>query len=78
MAALIPRPLGIRGAEEIASDRDRVGVCALGMAVPDSPKFRELISVWADAPLVLRVAVRFLTVSANGAVSGLDDVLGSC
>lgn len=48
---------------------------SLAVAVPDSPKFRDLIRLWTDVPLVRRIGIRFLTVSPGGAVSGIDGLL---
>ena len=43
----------------------------LAVAVPDSPKFRELAMRWRRAPLLLRLGIRLLTVNRNGSVFGL-------
>src|SRR6266571_3707272 len=37
IAMYIASPLAIRGAKEISSDRDRVGVCALGIDASQGP-----------------------------------------
>lgn len=44
----------------------------LAVAVPDSPKFRELITRWRRAPLIQRLGIRLLTVHRDGSVDGLD------
>jgi hypothetical protein len=46
----------------------------LAVAVPNSPKFKELTSNWRNAPLIRRLQIEFLLVSSNGAVNGLDDL----
>jgi hypothetical protein len=44
----------------------------LAVAVPESPKFRDLINRWRQAPLVQRLGIHFLTVTPNGSVTGLE------
>jgi hypothetical protein len=41
------------------------------VAVPDSPKFRQLASEWREIPLVKRAGIQIVTVARDGAVDGL-------
>jgi hypothetical protein len=43
----------------------------LAVAVPDSPKFRELAARWRRAPLVAKLGIQILTVRRDGVVEGL-------
>ena len=43
----------------------------LAVAVPHSPKFKELTDRWSTAPLVSRLDLRFLLVGRDGGVLGL-------
>ena len=47
----------------------------LAVAVPNSPKFKELTSSWRNAPLIHKLHLGFLLVSRNGDVEGLDYLL---
>jgi hypothetical protein len=42
------------------------------VAVPQSPKLRELASRWRDAPLVQRAGIQIVLVGRDGSVEGLD------
>lgn len=44
----------------------------LAVAVPDTPKFRELVNRWRRAPLVARLGIQLITVHRDGSVVGLD------
>jgi hypothetical protein len=44
----------------------------LAVAVPDSPKFRELASRWRHAPLVKRFGIQIITVSRDGSIAGFE------
>jgi len=47
----------------------------LAVAVPNSLKFKELTSIWRNAPLIRKLQIGFLLVSTNGEVDGLDSLL---
>ena len=47
----------------------------LAVAVPDSPKFRELAMRWRQAPLIARLGIQLLTVNRDGSVSGLSTLI---
>ena len=44
---------------------------AMVVAVPQSPKFRELASRWRDAPLVQGSGIQIVLVGRDGSVEGL-------
>jgi hypothetical protein len=43
----------------------------LGVAVPDSDKFKELASRWRKAPLIKRCGIKIILVSRDGSISGI-------
>lgn len=43
------------------------------VAVPYSPKFKELTSIWKSTPLIQKIQLKFLLVGRNGDVDGMDD-----
>jgi hypothetical protein len=43
----------------------------LGVAVPDSDKFKELASRWRKAPLMKRCGIKIILVSRDGSISGI-------
>ncbi len=53
------------------SDKD-----LLAVAVPHSPKFRELAERWRTAPLISRFGVHILTVARSGCVFGFPQLAG--
>jgi len=42
----------------------------LAVAVPSSPKFEELATLWRQAPLIRRAGIQLLTVAQDGLVTG--------
>ena len=47
----------------------------LAVAVPNSPKFKDLTSNWRNAPLIHKLTLGFILVSRNGDVEGLEYLL---
>lgn len=42
----------------------------LGIAVPDSPKFRQLAEKWSEAPLMKKFGIKILLVNRNNQIDG--------
>lgn len=47
----------------------------LAIAIPNSPKFKDLSKKWKKAPLIQKINLCFLLVDRNGNVEGIEDVL---
>lgn len=63
---LIREAIGQLMTVEEFSDND-----ILGIAVPDSPKFRVLAEKWRNAPLIRKFGIKILLVNRNNQVDGL-------
>ncbi len=63
---LIREAIGQLMTVEEVNDND-----TLCVAVPDSPKFRQLAEKWRDAPLIKRFGIKILLVDRDNNISGL-------
>jgi hypothetical protein len=77
--------LAVNGSKEYPLMREAIGQLItvveynesdrLAVAVPNTPKFKELAVRWRNAPLIKKLNISFLLIDRNGIIEGIDNIL---